>query len=92
VQNVPEILCIPALKPWIDRGLVVFLCLYAVFGVGEIMQHVTTAVERFREKGTKRGALDVLMYGVKVMVAFGPLYISLELIDWVVSNSIRVHV
>jgi hypothetical protein len=65
----------------IDQGLVPFLILYALFCLGEVMHHLEIALTRFREKWTDRHLRDLLVSGVRVLVALGPLYVSLEVLE-----------
>jgi len=86
VNPLSEIFDIVCLKPWVDRGLVLFLILYAIFGLSEVLHHLSIAIVRFRVKRAKRCLLDVLVCGAGITTALGPLYISLELLEYLINS------
>lgn|GEM_PF-5592347 len=86
MKTLSEIIGTVDLRPWVDHGLAVFLVLYAIFGFGEVLHHLSIAITRFREKCTKRCPLDVLLYGAKIAIALAPLCISLELLDHLINS------
>jgi hypothetical protein len=57
-----------------------------MFGFGEVLRHLSNAIIRFRGKWAKRCLLDVLVCGARITTSLGPLYISFELLEYLISS------
>ena len=77
-----ELLSATQAKQWIEDAALVFLFLYAAFGLGEVRQHLREAWKRVIELWRARQFAKLAIIGLSsVFVALGPLYISLEAIQ-----------
>lgn len=77
-----ELLSSSQAKHWIEDTALVFLFLYAAFGLGEVRQHLHEACNRVVELWRGRRFASLASTGLSgILVALGPLYISLEAVQ-----------
>jgi hypothetical protein len=67
---------------WMEDAALVLLFLYAAFGLREVRQHLREAWKRVIELWRARRFARLAIVGLSsILVALGPLYISLEAIQ-----------
>jgi uncharacterized BrkB/YihY/UPF0761 family membrane protein len=77
-----ELLSFSHAKQWMEDAALVFLFLYAAFGLREVRQHLREAWKRVIELWRARRFAELAIVGLSgIFVALGPLYISLEAIQ-----------
>jgi hypothetical protein len=66
---------------WMENAALVFLFLHAAFGLGEVRRHLHEAWKRVVELWQARRFVRLAIIGLSgLLVALGPVYISLEAI------------
>jgi multisubunit Na+/H+ antiporter MnhB subunit len=74
-----ELLSSSQAKQWMEHSALVFLFLYAAFGLREVRRHLREAWKRVNELWQARAFAKLGVVGLSgILVALGPLYISLE--------------
>jgi hypothetical protein len=77
-----ELLSSPHAKQWMEDAALFFLFLHAAFGLGEVRQRLGEAWKRVIELWQARQFAMLAIIGLSsILVALGPLYISLEAIQ-----------
>ena len=77
-----ELLSSSQAKQWMQDAALVLLFLYAAFGLEEVRQHLREAWKRIIDLWRARRFAMLASIGVSgILVALGPLYITLEAIQ-----------